>query len=201
MEYLWIDNQHDKTLVLLHGTGGDENDLIPLAQLVAPNMNYLALRGDVVVNGMRRFAKVSAQTGLIDEADMLERVPHVINTLNELKQTYGLGELWILGFSNGANAIVGMLLSNVPLPFTKAVLLRGMDYTTQLPPSDLEKTTVLMHNGRYDDIIPIESTRSLEHRLKQNGAHIAYHLYDASHRLSAPEIADLNSWFEKELTA
>ncbi|QIK70897.1 phospholipase [Erysipelothrix sp. HDW6C] len=198
MEHVFFDNGSDKTLVLFHGTGGDETVLLPVARMVAPTMNHLSLRGDVVVNGMRRFCKVSNETQLMDEQDMLDRVPNLLDVVNTLKKQYNLGEMWALGFSNGANTIEAMLLE-VETPFEKAILLRPMNMeiaTRELPLKDM---TILIHSGRFDDIIPFEGALALEQRLQANGADVTHKIYDLDHRMRQFELDDIKQWFEKEL--
>ena len=121
MDYNFIDNGSDTTLVLFHGTGGDETVLVPVARMVAPSMNYLALRGDVVMNGKRRFCRVSEDAPVMDEEDMLSRIDTIMETIKEATERYDLQELWALGFSNGANTISAIILQE-ETPFKKAVL-------------------------------------------------------------------------------
>lgn len=198
MIHKFINNNSDKTLVLFHGTGGDETVLLPIAKMVAPTMNYLSLRGDVVVNGMRRFCKVSSETQLMDEEDMFERVPALLQTVKDLAQEYNLTELWALGFSNGANTISAMILQE-ETPFQKAILLRGMNLESQTNDLDLKKLDVLMHSGRLDDIIPYTSGVALEKRLIKNNAVVEHKIYELDHRMRQYEIDDIKSWFEGKL--
>lgn len=193
----FIDNNSDKTLVLYHGTGGDENVLIPLAKAVAPNFNYLSFRGDVVMGGLRRFCKVSDRDNVMDEEDMFERVPGILEALNQEIKNHQLKELWVLGFSNGANTITAMLL-NEKTPFKKAILIRPMDITTIGPVSDLEDLDILIHSGRYDDVIPMESSVDLEYRFRGMRAQVENVIYDLDHRMRQYEIDDLKAWFERK---
>lgn len=193
----FIDNNSDKTLVLYHGTGGDENVLLPLAKTVAPNFNYLSFRGDVVMGGLRRFCKVSERDNVMDEDDMFERVPGILDALQKEVETHQLKELWVLGFSNGANTITAMLL-NEKTPFKKAILIRPMDITTIGPISDLENLDILIHSGRYDDVIPMESSVELEYRFRGMNAQVENIIYDLDHRMRQYEMDDLKEWFERK---
>lgn len=197
MQYKFIDNKASRTLVLFHGTGGDENVLLPLARQVAPNMNHLSLRGDVVMNGQRRFCKVSEDSSIMDEEDMLSRVPDLLRTVKDLRDKYGLGELWALGFSNGANTISAMILEE-KTPFKKAILLRGMNISVDTKNPDLEDMEILIHSGRQDDIIPYTAGIKLENQLSDNNAKVEHKIYDLDHRMRQYEIEDLKEWFERK---
>ena len=198
MIHKFVNNNADKTLVLLHGTGGDENDLLPIAQYIAPNMNYLSLRGNVMVNGMRRFSEVSKTTGFMDEEDMFERVPTLIHEIETLAKSYELGELWALGYSNGANALSAMLLQQ-ETPFSKVILLRAMNIESNTTNPNLKNLEILMHSGLKDAIIPYTSGVALEKHFKDNMAQVEHKVFDLNHRLGQDEINDLKSWFEGKL--
>ena len=193
----FINNNASKTLVLFHGTGGNEDVLLPLARQVAPDFNYLSFRGDVVMGGMRRFCKVSETGQVMDEIDMFERVPHILEVVRQKAERFGLGELWALGFSNGANTISAMLLNEVT-PFSKAILIRPMDITTPAPITNLNNIDILIHSGRFDDVIPMESSIALEHRLTNLHADVENIIYDLDHRMRQYEIDDLKAWFERK---
>lgn len=198
MQSKFINNNADRTLVLYHGTGGDENVLIPLARAVAPNFNYLSFRGDVVMGGLRRFCKVSERDAVMDEDDMFERVPDILQALDHAVATYDLKELWALGFSNGANTITAMLL-NETTPFQKAILIRPMDITTIGPISNLNGLDILIHSGRFDDVIPMESSIDLEYRFRGMNALVENVIYDLDHRMRQHEMDELKEWFERKI--
>lgn len=198
MIHKFYNNKSDKTLVLFHGTGGNEDVLLPLARQVAPGMNILTFRGDVVMGGLRRFCKVSEDASIMDEEDMLGRVPTILNRVLELKEKYDLKEMWALGFSNGANTISTMLLDQ-ETPFSKAILIRGMDIKVPTHNPNLNNMEILMHSGRLDDIIPYTSGLELEKRLIANGAKVEHKIYELDHRMRQFEIDDIKSWFERRL--
>lgn len=199
MIHRFIDNGSDKTLVLFHGTGGDETVLLPVAKMVAPTMNHLSIRGDVVTFGKRRFSAVQNETQILDEEDLLGRVDTILETVQTLKETYNLGELWTLGFSNGANTIAALILEQVT-PFKKCVLLRPMNFTSDTHELDLKDMDILIHSGRFDDIIPYESAVALEKRLINNNARVTHRIYELDHRMRAYEIEEIKQWFDMELT-
>lgn len=196
MFHTYKHNGSDKTLVLFHGTGGDENSLIHLAQKAAPHMNHLALRGDVVSHGQRRFAKVKDSNDILDWEDMLQRVPQIQKIIKTLKVRYKLNELWALGFSNGANAIASILLDGEPM-FEKAILLRPMEPQIKTKENHLNNMEILIHSGINDHVIPYKYAIDLETHLINNGGNVTHKSYDLDHRMRAFEIQDLKEWFDK----
>lgn len=198
MFHLYKNNGSDKTLVLFHGTGGDENSLIDLARQVAPSMNYLALRGEVVSFGMRRFAKTNHENEVIDVDDMLSRVEGILKMIRALKTRYGLGELWALGFSNGANALEAILLDGDVI-FNKVILMRPMNLNTQTKELPLNNLEILIHSGKRDDIIPYESAIDLEKRLIKNGGNVTHKIFDVDHWMRVREVNELKTWFDERL--
>ncbi len=198
MKYKFIDNNSDKTLVLFHGTGGDENVLLPIAKQVAPSMNHLSLRGDVVSFGKRRFSKVNHPDEIVDEEDLKSRVPSILDTVLTLKNKYGLKELWAMGFSNGAMTLTAMLIEE-KTPFKKAVLLRPLDCQTDVGTPRLDGMPILIHSGKHDPITPSISAVHLEHRLIKAGAMVKHQIYPLDHRMKMSEVNDIKDWFDKEL--
>lgn len=198
MIHKFIDNGSDKTLVLFHGTGGDETVLLPVAKMVAPTMNHLSIRGDVVTFGKRRFSAVQNETQILDEGDLLGRTETILNVVKDLQAQYNLGELWALGFSNGANTIAALILEH-QTPFKKCILLRPMNFTSDTKECDLNHMDILIHSGRFDDIIPYESAVALEKRLMNNNAQVTHRIYELDHRMRAYEIEEIKQWFDMEL--
>ena len=125
------------------------------------------------MDGQRRFCKVSEGSQIMDEVDMLSRVGGILDRVNELKEKYDLKEMWALGFSNGANTISTMILED-KTPFSKVILIRGMDISIPTKNPDLSYLEILMHSGRLDDIIPYTSGIALEKRLLRNHAHVEH---------------------------
>lgn len=191
-------NGSDKTLVLFHGTGGDENSLLHLANEAAPTMNYLALRGERVDFGQRRFAKIKHENDLLDFEDMLLQATNIRKMLMMLKRRYNIGEMWAMGFSNGASAVTALLLNEEPI-FSRAILLRPMDLDIQTKEMPLNHLPVLMHSGKKDHVLDPKLAYQLEERLTRNGAIVEHISYDLDHRMRAFEIEDLRLWFEKTL--
>lgn len=199
MIHTYKHNGSTKTLVLFHGTGGDEHSLIALAQAVAPDFNHLSLRGDVVEDdGMRRFAHISEKNPIIDAQDMLDRVPDIVKIIKLVKARYQLQEMWGLGFSNGANALEAILLDGEPI-FEKAILLRPCNLDIKTKELYLNNMEILIHSGAKDDIIPPIHAKQLEERLQKNGARVEHKIYDLDHWMRGYEVRELKEWFESKV--
>src|SRR5580700_10011226 len=113
-----------RPLLLLHGTGGDENDLVSLARMIAPTAPLLSPRGKVLENGMPRFFRRLAE-GVFDEDDVRRRAQELAEFVEEARARYGISSPIALGYSNGANVAAAMLLIR-PEALAGAILLRAM---------------------------------------------------------------------------
>ena len=139
-------------LLLLHGTGGDENDLLPLGQAIAPGASLLSPRGKVLEHGMPRFFRRLAE-GVFDEDDLRRRANELADFVDQARQRYDLAAPVALGYSNGANIAAAMLLLR-PDPLAGAMLLRAMVPLRDVPKTDLTGKPVLIVSGQSDPIIP-----------------------------------------------
>lgn len=188
----------DKTrpaLLLLHGTGGDENDLVGLAQSVSPGSAILSVRGKVLEHGMPRFFKRLAE-GVFDLEDLKFRTTELADFIEEAKTEYGITQpLYALGFSNGANIAASVLLSK-PGVIDGAVLLRAMvPFEPSILP-DLSGKKIVLLSGLMDQIIPTENAKHLAWMFKQSGADITFSMKPAGHTLTQADISDITSWLK-----
>lgn len=182
------------TLVLFHGTGGNEQDLLPLAGMLSPDSSVLGIRGNVLENGMPRFFRRLAE-GVFDEADLIFRTHEIKQFLDEAAVQYGFdaGNLVAVGYSNGAN-IAGSLLFHYKDIFRSAVLLHPMVplRNAQLP--SLEDVSIFIGAGTNDPLIASSETEDLEKILEQAGADVTTHWGNHGHRLSAAEAEAARDW-------
>ena len=111
--YLPASGTGRRPLLLLHGTGGTEDDLLPLGRTIAPGAALLAPRGKVMENGMPRFFRRLAE-GVFDEADVMARAAELAAFIDEAMRQYGLERPVALGFSNGANMAAAVLMLHRP---------------------------------------------------------------------------------------
>lgn len=186
------------TLVLFHGTGGTERDLLPLAKLVSPNSSVLSVRGNVLENGMPRFFRRLAE-GVFDEEDLILRTKELHDFLDQSAKEYEFdrGNLVAIGYSNGAN-IAGSLLFHYEHAFKGAILhhpmvpLRGI----QLP--NLAGVPVFIGAGTNDPICSPGETEELEKLLSGAGADVTVHWENFGHQLTSSEVNAAAAWFREK---
>lgn len=181
-------------VLLLHGTGGDETDLLPLGRAVAPGSALLSPRGAVLENGMPRFFRRLAE-GVFDEEDLRRRAQDLAAFVAAARQHYGLAAPLALGFSNGANIAAALLLLQ-PEVLAGAVLVRPMVPLVDPPPADLAGRPVLMLSGAADPIVPAENVARLAAQLTAAGASVDHRVLPTGHGLSQADVDLARYWME-----
>lgn len=176
-----------RTLLLLHGTGGDENDLLPLGKELDPQANVLSPRGKVLERGMPRFF-ARFPDGSFDEADLRMRAAELAGFIGEAAAHYGFdaSRVMAVGYSNGANISAGMLLLS-PQTLAGAVLLRAALPFESEPVPALKDKPVLLLGGKHDEMIPPSSTQQLSEILRQSGAAVETVWLETGHRLTGED--------------
>jgi predicted esterase len=187
----------DPTLLLLHGTGGDENDLIPVGKQLAPRANLLSPRGQVLENGMPRFFERLA-VGVFNEADLKQRAGELGQFVRAASARYGFdpGRVYALGFSNGANMAAATLLLDGAL-LAGAALLRAILPLEPPGTPDLTGKPVLIAAGRNDPYAPHDRVEALAARLKRSGAAVDLRWTEADHSLVPSDFRALADWIAK----
>jgi phospholipase/carboxylesterase len=182
------------TLLLLHGTGGDENDLLPLGRMLDEEAALLSPRGKVLENGMPRFFR-RLSMGVFDEEDLVRRTHELAGFVEEATSEYGLDpqRLFAVGFSNGANIAASLLLLHPGL-LAGAVLLRAMVPFEAKTPLDLQGTPVYLAAGRSDQMVPPESTERLAKLLQEAGAEVTLDWQPGGHGIGRAEIEGARAW-------
>ena len=189
------------TLLLLHGTGGDENDLLPLGRSLLPGAAMLSPRGNVLERGAPRFFRRLAE-GVFDQEDLALRTEELAQFIEAASVTYALERdgLVAVGFSNGAN-IAGSLLLRKPGLLRGAVLLSPMvPYEPGALP-DLAGTAVFIGAGRNDPIAPTEQVERLASILRAAGADVTVHWQNAGHTVTKDELDAAQRWIARHLTS
>jgi phospholipase/carboxylesterase len=179
-------------LLLLHGTGGNESDLIPLGLQLSPGAALLSPRGRVNENGMPRFFKRRAE-GVFDVEDLNARTDELAEFVAAARKTYSIEQPIAVGFSNGAN-IAWSLLLNHPGVLKGAILMRGMLPFDPPPGAKLNDVPVLMLNGSNDPIVPTETRDRLARALKDAGADLRDEILPAGHQLTRQDLAITAEW-------
>jgi len=187
-------NAGSPPLLLLHGTGGNEDDLIPLGRMVAPNSPLLSPRGKVLEAGMPRFFRRLAE-GVFDEDDVRRRALKLAAFTGEAREAYGIAAPFALGYSNGANIAAAVLLLR-PDVLAGAILLRAMVPLSYEPQPDLGGKPVLIISGASDPIIPAVNAGRLASILKQAGAAVEHRTLTVGHELSQADVSLARSWLE-----
>jgi phospholipase/carboxylesterase len=182
-------------LILLHGTGGNEDDLIPLGRTVAPNSALLSPRGKVLEGGMPRFFRRLSE-GVFDEEDVRRRALELADFIGEAREAYGIAAPFALGYSNGANIAAAVLLLR-PDVLAGAILLRAMVPLSHQPHPGLRGKPVLIVSGASDPIIPPLNARRLASMLKQAGAAVEHQTLPVGHELSQADVSLARAWLEK----
>jgi phospholipase/carboxylesterase len=182
-------------LLLLHGTGGDENDLLPLGRTLLPGAALLSPRGAVLENGMPRFFRRLAE-GVFDEADIRRRAADLAGFIAAARTAYGLAAPVAVGFSNGANIAAALLMLH-PEVLAGAVLLRPMVPLRETPPVDLAGRPVLMLSGAADPIVPASNAGSLAERLRTIGAAVTHETLPVGHGLSQTDVTQAVTWLKR----
>lgn len=193
-------NPNRPTLLLLHGTGGDENDLIPVGKMIDQEANLLTVRGEVIENGMPRFFRRLAP-GVFDEQDLMYRTSQLHDFIDQASKTYDFdrGDVIAIGYSNGANIAANMLMQ-IPYSLRGAILMHPMLPRKDGQVPELKNTKVLITAGNNDPIVPLESTQALKQVLDRNGAEVSLSWFKFGHKLSSEEIQVIIKWYQQSLT-
>ncbi|NGP58994.1 alpha/beta hydrolase [Paenibacillus thiaminolyticus] len=183
------------TLVLLHGTGGSERDLVPLARMISPGSAVLSLRGNVLENGMPRFFRRLAE-GIFDEEDLLFRTGEVNTFLDQAAEQYGFDRrnLVAVGYSNGAN-IAASLLFHIQEAWAGAILHHPMVPRRGVVLPELSGLPVFIGAGKNDPICSPQETEELEGLLRGAGADVTVHWERYGHQLTSTEAEAAADWF------
>ncbi len=182
------------TLLLLHGTGGDEDDLITLGIALAPNASLLSPRGKVIENGMPRFFRRLAE-GVFDVEDLKFRSKELADFVKVASVRYGFESksVVLVGYSNGANIAAGMLLTGALLP-AGALLFRPMVPLTPDELPDLKGMPIFISAGRFDQVVPRGEAERLSRLLGDAGAEVTLNWENATHALAEQEVKKAANW-------
>ena len=187
------------TLLLLHGTGGDENDLLPVGRMLDERAALLSPRGKVFEHGMPRFFRRLAE-GVFDHEDLVNRTHELAEFVERAATEYGLdpGRVFAVGFSNGANIAASLLLLH-PKLLSGAVLLRAMvPFRPETLPG-LSGTPVYIAAGRADQIVPAENTERLAQLLREAGAGVTLDWQPGGHGIGPEEIQSARDWLVEKI--
>lgn len=182
------------TLLLLHGTGGNEDDLIGIAGTVAPGAAVISPRGNVLESGAPRFFHRLAE-GVFDPAEVRSRGEELARFVRAAVASYDLdpARVFALGYSNGANIASTVMLIDPEL-ILAAILLRPMLVFEPGERVDLTGKEVLISAGRVDPIVPVASIQKLAELLEERGAAVTVKWQLGGHNLVPSEIKEASDW-------
>jgi len=184
-------------LLLLHGTGGNEHNLVPLKDALMPGAGVLSPRGQVLERGMPRFFRRLAE-GVFDTEDLKQRTHELAGFVTRASAHYGFdeGRVVAAGFSNGANIAASLLLLE-PETLAGAILFRAMVPLVPDPMPSIPSTPVFVSNGRTDPLVAPAETERLTELLRTAGADVTLAWQQAGHELTAGDVAQARDWLTR----
>jgi phospholipase/carboxylesterase len=183
-------------LLLLHGTGGDESDLLPLGKSISPGSPLLSPRGKVLEGGMPRFFRRLAE-GVFDEDDLRRSANDLAEFVEEARKRYGIAAPIALGYSNGANIAAALLLLR-PHLLAGAMLLRAMVPLKEAPKAELAGKPILILSGQFDPIIPSSNSSRLAAMLADDGARVQQNTLPVGHGLTQADVDLARKWIHEQ---
>jgi len=184
-----------RTLLLLHGTGGNENDLLDLGRAIDPDAAVLSPRGKILENGAPRFFRRLAE-GVFDEEDVVRRAHELSEFIKAATETYDIdrSQLVAVGYSNGANIAAAMLLLGVAT-FSSAILFRPMVPLSSLSSEpNLTGVRALLAAGKFDPIAQPGIVQELVDVLRQHGATVDLRIGLSGHELTPEDVKSAREW-------
>ncbi|WP_409253896.1 alpha/beta hydrolase [Bacillus sp. SCS-153A] len=190
--------ENGPTLLLLHGTGGNERDLLPLAEMIAPDYSVLGVRGNVSENGMPRFFRRLAE-GVFDEEDLVIRTKELKEFIDESAEKYSFDRSKVLaiGYSNGAN-IAASMMYHYNDAINGAILFHAMVPLRNVEMPDLSGTPVFIGAGENDPLIPAQETKELADALRKSNADVTEYWTRGGHQLTREEVDQAADWFNEK---
>ncbi|WP_226536590.1 alpha/beta hydrolase [Fictibacillus halophilus] len=188
-------DERKPVLLLLHGTGGNEEDLLALADMISPDSAVLSVRGNVSENGMPRFFRRLAE-GVFDEEDLIFRTKELNEFIDESAKKYQFdrNNVVAVGYSNGAN-IAGSLIFHYENALKGAILHHPMVPRRGIELPDLANLPVFIGAGKNDPICPAAETEELENLLANAGAKVQVKWENMGHQLTRAEVEEAAEWF------
>jgi phospholipase/carboxylesterase len=195
----FIPGSSARTLLLLHGTGGNERDLIPLGRELDPNASLLSPRGKVLENGMPRFFRRLAE-GVFDLEDLKKRTHELADFVVASAQHYefDLKKIVAVGYSNGANIAASILLLR-PEILSAAILFRAMVPLVPETRPNLNSARIWIGGGAHDPIIPASNTKELVEMLRSSGADVTIRFFQSGHQLTSEDVDLAREWLTKSV--
>lgn len=185
-----------RTLLLLHGTGGDESDLIPLGRAMLPNASLLSPRGKVLELGAPRFFRRLAE-GVFDLEDLERQTNDLANFVRSAAEGHGFEptKLIATGFSNGANIAASLILRRPELVRTAVLFSPMVPFEPEQRPN-LDGVKIFIASGRLDPIATMDHVERLAQIFRSGGADVTVYWWTGSHKLVQAEVDEARTWLE-----
>lgn len=190
----FVSGSSKRTVLLLHGTGGNEHDLIPLGRGIDPIAAILSPRGKVLENGMPRFFRRLAE-GIFDEEDLKRRTHELADFVIAAAQRYKIDmkNIVAVGYSNGANIAASMLLLR-PEILSVAILFRAMVPLVPEIQLNLSVVRAWIGGGKFDPIVSASETQKLAELLRKAGADVTVRFFEGGHELTRDDVDAAREW-------
>ena len=198
-EHVTKGKQEFTTLLLLPGTGGSEEDMLPLGQQIDREAAILSPRGKVLENGMPRFFRRYSE-GVFDLEDLKFRTYELADFVEQASRIYrfNLQHVIAVGYSNGANIAASELLLRPELIFA-AILFRAMVPIVPETLPDLTNKYIFMSSGLYDPIVPKQEAERLFGLFKKAGAKVSLNWQNSGHELTMKEVQKAEEWLHSDI--
>lgn len=193
----FVPGKSDRTLLLLHGTGGSERDLIPLGQELDSNASLLSPRGKVLENGMPRFFRRLAE-GVFDLEDLRKRAHELADFVVSAAERYKIDvkKIVAVGYSNGANIAASVLLLR-PEVLSAAILFRAMVPLIPETQPKLTSVRVWIGAGASDPIVPVSEPKKLAELLREAEADVTIRFFHTGHELTPDDVDSAREWLKR----
>ena len=190
----FVPGKSARTLLLLHGTGGNERDLIPLGHDLDPGASLLSPRGKILENGRPRFFRRLAE-GVFDLEDLKKRTHELAEFVVSAAAHYkfDLKKIVAVGYSNGANIAASMLLLR-PEILSAAILFRAMVPLVPETKPNLNSKRIWIGGGAHDPIVPASNTQELVEMLRSSGADVTIRFFQSGHELTSDDVDLAREW-------
>jgi len=197
MKHIFEQGMSDETIILLHGTGGDETDLLLVGEFIDPAANLLGIKGNILENGIPRFFR-RISMGVFDEESLIEETHNLKNFIDEAIEKYEINrdKMTILGYSNGAN-ILASLLFFYPDFVKKAILLHAMVPIRHIEIKHHQETKIFLSSGKEDPLVLASEVLELKKMFEERNITCEHYESAFGHALTEIELRYAKRWYDK----
>lgn len=184
-----ISGSNNRLIIMLHGTGGDENDLLPLGKFLDPKATLVGIRGLEQEDGMNRYFK-RFPDGTFDLNNLKKNTEILYEKINEIIKEFSNHQIIILGYSNGANILIN-ILKKYQVNYHQVILLHPININEQVSFKEQKDLKLLMTYGNNDPLVDKDNYQELVNHLKKTNINIREYIHDFSHQITMPELEEV----------